>query len=112
MTDTAQLDCFMINFATDLLPSGDITSETPTFSWTMVPETNVFYQVQLNLSGARVWNSEEQKDISSVLYNGPALQHGVLYNWDLVATPADPESPDDRLNCASFAQQTFTHLAR
>lgn len=101
-TATDTIDCFMTEFATNLEPSGTINGSLATFSWDLVSQTNITYQVQLdNSSNNRIWNSPKLIDASSVAYSGPALTLGGTYYYYVVADPQVDEE------CASFAEGNF-----
>jgi len=105
-----ELTCFMEDLATNLLPSGNMSDHTPTFTWTPVPQSNVFYLVEV--IGDPYWRSDTLKDISSMVYGGSTLKNGQDYTWLVMAKPADPENLSRGGNCYSWASQTFTHVAR
>jgi hypothetical protein len=76
----------MTLFASNLSPTGTITTATPTFSWTGISASDAVYSVWLNNnSGNTIW---EQDDITgtSVVYNGPALTSGMTYSYTVSAT--------------------------
>lgn len=85
-TKTVTLSCFLTDLTTNLSPTGTVTIETPTFSWTGIGSSDATYQVELDdSSDNQIWQSD---DISgtSIVYNGPALSLGATYYYLVIAS--------------------------
>ena len=103
-TTTATVSCFMQEYATNLSPTGTITTATPTFTWTGISASDAQYQVQLNDSyGNRIWNSNTSSS-TSVVYNGPSLVSGNSYSFN-VGTNSDSTCKDG----GSVVYTSFTY---
>lgn len=99
---------FVASFATDLLPTGNV-SGTPTFSWTGISGAT-FYSVQVNdANGNRIWNKNNiPAGTTSAVYNddstGPALVNGQTYNYEILSSIVT-----NGVNNDSFAKGSFTY---
>jgi len=102
-TAGSTVSCFQGAFATNLLPTGSVTTGTPTFSWTGIADSAAVYGVELNNgTGQRIWSSYNITG-TSIVYNGPALTAGMTYSY-LVSVKGGACN-----NGASFAQGSFTY---
>jgi hypothetical protein len=99
--ETAVVECFMDELPSNLSPTGTIAGN-PTFTWTRVGQTHVQYQVQLeDADYARIWESDELEDMSSVVYNGPPLTPGMTYQYYV-------QAQTNSGSCSSLATGSFT----
>jgi hypothetical protein len=92
---------FVAEFATNLSPSGT-ASGAITFSWTAISDPAAQYQVQLNDSSTRIWDSPLTAD-TSIAYSGPPLIGGATYSYFISAR--------DSLGNASLAAADFVYTA-
>jgi len=110
-TDTVSktISGYVTEFASNLQPTGNIATATPTFSWTGISGvTNYSVQVS-DANGNRIWNKYAiPPGTTSMLYNndstGPALVSGQTYHYEIVSSIVT-----DGLNNDSFAKGSFTY---
>lgn len=99
---------YVTDFATNLAPTGNVTSATPVFSWTGITGAT-FYGVQVSdANGNRIWNAYSlPSSTTSAVYNfdgkGPALVSGQTYYYEIVSTIVTAGINND-----SFAKGSFT----
>lgn len=102
-TDTAGVTCFVEDFATPL--SAPISGGSQTYTWTKVPYA---MRYAIDMGPWVQWtfgfgdNNTSLFDVSSVLYTGPALTLGTLYNYNLEVLSAD-------YACRTVNQVSFTY---
>jgi len=88
-----------VDFATNLSPSGVVTS-TPTFSWTP-PQGNYIYGIEVNdYNMNRVWNVYGLTQ-TSIEYEGPQLVAGTTYYYYVIVR--------DEYQNLSFARSSFLY---
>jgi hypothetical protein len=88
-----------VDFATNLSPSGVVTS-TPTFSWTP-PQGNYIYGIEVNdYNMNRVWNVDGLTQ-TSIEYGGPQLVAGTTYYYYVIVR--------DEYQNLSFARSSFLY---
>jgi hypothetical protein len=91
-------------FATDLLPTGTITTATPTFSWTGIAGANG-YVVQLSDDAYnQIWNVWVDAPTTQIIYTGPALVSGQTYYYTVNANVNTGGSTN-----LSMAEGSFTY---
>jgi hypothetical protein len=103
---TKSVTGYVTEFATDLSPSGDVTT-APVFSWTPAQGTISGYGIEVNDSstGSRVWSLYDIPAAqTSVPYVGPALKNGNTYNYNIIAYIENQDASN-----ASFASGSFTY---
>ena len=100
---------YVTDFATNLLPTGDVTNARPTFSWTGISGAT-FYSVQVSDANYnRIWNKNNiPAGTTSAVYNddsaGPALVSGQTYNYEIVSSIVTGGVNND-----SFTKGSFTY---
>ncbi len=79
---TKNITGYVTEFATNLQPSGSISSLTG-FSWTACQGASG-YGVELNEGGTRIWDCYNLSSVrTAVPYNGPALENGKTYDYNI-----------------------------
>jgi len=106
VTDSVTVSVYVDQFATNLQPTGNVTTARPTFSWTGFQGADNYVVMVGDQSDNWIWTSLNlPPDQTSVLYAGPSLTAGQTYHYRVVALV----NTDGNRN-SSFADGQFTYV--
>ena len=94
---------YVEEFATNLAPTGGIATN-PVFSWTGITGATDYGVELYDANMNRLWNKYDLPSTTNIAYDGPPLENGQTYTYDIVST-----IETDGMSNNSFARGTFIY---